>query len=157
MQRRGSMKRLIADIKHWNIPLVLYHAFITFHSLFMRSIFCNVIPHSPSYSPFRSFYSDSSSPLDYLWVLFFLNHFISLCVWASGGMDGYGFEYLMNCWMSTTHNVPQFPFSAAWHGYEGGKPGGERVTFHQTEREILSVKRPQISTSCCIHVTSVLL
>lgn len=138
MQRRGksSMRRLIADIKDWNIPLVLYRAFITSHSLFMWSIFCNVIPHSPSYSPFRSFYSDSSSPLDYLWVLFSPNRNAPfLCVWASSGMDGYGFEYLMNnCWMSAMHNVPQFPFQPL-DTDEGGKPGKGNARERERERE----------------------
>lgn len=52
------------------------------YSLFMWSIFCNNIPLSPPYSPFRFCYSESSDPLNYLWVFIFLNWitlFLCLC------------------------------------------------------------------------------
>lgn len=41
----------------------------------------------------------------------------------SGRVDGYGFEYLMNCRMSRMHNLSQFPFEPQ-DTDEGWKPRG---------------------------------
>lgn len=151
-------------------------------SLFMWSIFSNVIPPSPSYSSFRSFSSDSSNLLDYLWVLWTesLHFFLCVCVQQ---LDGYGLEYLMSCWTSTMRDVPQFPFqSLDTDEKEGGLEGyaeDERERHRQIERDSFRVERyhsgeftgkcsvkhfftyasewPQRSTLCLVHIASALL
>lgn len=40
-------------------------------------------------------------------LLFRITLFLYVCVCDE--MDRYSFEYLMNCWMSKMHNLPQFP------------------------------------------------
>ena len=142
-QELSSQPTSKTQIFLWS-SIMHFYRFLFFFSLFTWSVFCNVIPPSPSYSPFRSFYSDSSNPSDYLWVLSFLKWIISVrvCVSVSNGMDGCGSEYLMICWMSTMHNIPHFP-PQPLDTAEGGKPGRvcrggrdrQRGRERETERE----------------------
>ncbi len=151
------------------MPLSLF----ILYSLFMWSISCNVIPPSPSYSPFRSFYSESSNPLDYLWVLFFLNKItlflcVCVCVHPTGWMDmALNTRWTVECQRCITflnflfsHLTQMREGSLEWYAEEDEK---ER----ETERHIgkLSLKHfltygskwPQLSTSCHVHVMSALL
>ena len=142
-QELSSQPTSKTQIFLWS-SIMHFYRFLFFFSLFIWSVFCNVIPPSPSYSPFRSFYSDSSNPSDYLWVLSFLKWIISVrvCVSVSNGMDGCGSEYLMICWMLTMHNIPHFP-PQPLDTAEGGKPGRvcrggrdrQRGRERETERE----------------------
>lgn len=78
-QELSSQPTSKTQIFLWS-SIMHFYRFLFFFLYSYGVSFVMLFPPGPSYSPFRSFYSDSSNPSDYLWVLSFLKWIISVRV-----------------------------------------------------------------------------